>query len=679
MGGGSEDPLGGGGGKRGKGRKGDGRGDKGGGDGASAGGAGQGRGSGGGGGGGRQRWAPKDGAPAAQPPVEERIDVAAASAPEVRIGQATEDAGPSYSREALLGLFTSQRATLPRDTEAKPEAVTAVSTLLSERPETPIMPSRRALMEARKEQKIKRLGSGVGGSKLDPNAEAFVPVGAPATTPGGGKRISLSDAMPSEDSMAAAASADSGMQMGGMLGGTLAGFGPDMLSYMYSMSMDQFMERHMQQATEQRLRQYLEQYLKVDTGAASTLSSSDRRKWMLEAAAAAQGCTTVMLRNIPNRYTRDMLLERLNQGYKAQYDFVYLPIDFNSKCNVGYAFINFRTSAAARGFMQEFHLKKAQQCLPGFSSQKVCEVSFATVQGREANMENFRDEQFIEKLKERPEWHPLFLDDNGKEIPLSKVLSGVGKKRRGASGTAPSPMAVPPAPPVTPYAAMMSPSVGAFSPFGMGVMPTPFGMLPTGPFASPVVPAATASTPTAPSRTALLNVLPNATSATMLMLKNIPNALTRAQLIKAFNDRYKGAYDFLYVPGDFQSAGAQKSRGFLFINFRSAKRAQQFTKDFDQKRVSECFGVVMPEGEENKACEVLPAKLTNLSKAIERLQSPAQEAKVVGTSPVSGGGSPIEKATEKAAWYPLLFAPDGDPLPFPLLTSPVRIPSTLPS
>merc|ERR1719188_2087772 len=40
--------------------------------------------------------------------------------------------------------------------------------------------------------------------------------------------------------------------------------------------------------------------------------------------------TTVMLRNIPNRYTRDMLIERLNEGYKDQYDFVYLPIDFNS-------------------------------------------------------------------------------------------------------------------------------------------------------------------------------------------------------------------------------------------------------------------------------------------------------------------------------------------------------------
>merc|ERR1719401_2322041 len=202
--------------------------------------------------------------------------------------------------------------------------------------------------------------------------------------------------------------------------------------------------------------------------------------------------TTVMLRNIPNRYTRDMLIERLNQGYKGQYDFVYLPIDFNSKCNVGYAFINFRAPAAARQFMQEFHGVRAKLCLPGFSSKKVCEVSFATVQGREQNMENFRDEKFIEKLKERPEWHPLFFDNGGQEIPLTKVLGSSSKKRRSSAGAQPPP-------PTTPYGAMMSPT-GAFSPFGMGMMSAPFGMM---------NPYAAAAPPQPP--TGLAGVLPAAT------------------------------------------------------------------------------------------------------------------------------------------------------------------------
>ena len=81
---------------------------------------------------------------------------------------------------------------------------------------------------------------------------------------------------------------------------------------------------------------------------------------MYSAAMAYPGYTTVMLRNIPNRYTRDMLINRLDKGYEAwlysvehmccegMYDFVYLPIDFSSRCNVGYAFINFRTPAGAQ-------------------------------------------------------------------------------------------------------------------------------------------------------------------------------------------------------------------------------------------------------------------------------------------------------------------------------------------
>ena len=110
----------------------------------------------------------------------------------------------------------------------------------------------------------------------------------------------------------------------------------------------------------------------------------------------------VLPRNIPNRYTRDMLVARLDKGYKAYgssgasehpiampsacvqnlYDFVYLPIDFSSKCNVGYAFINFRTPSAAhrptqrktfrtfeavkmssaRRFHNEFHMTKTKCC-----------------------------------------------------------------------------------------------------------------------------------------------------------------------------------------------------------------------------------------------------------------------------------------------------------------------------
>lgn len=34
-----------------------------------------------------------------------------------------------------------------------------------------------------------------------------------------------------------------------------------------------------------------------------------------------------MIKNIPNKYTQDMLLEEFNDHYQNKFDFFYLPID----------------------------------------------------------------------------------------------------------------------------------------------------------------------------------------------------------------------------------------------------------------------------------------------------------------------------------------------------------------
>jgi len=123
--------------------------------------------------------------------------------------------------------------------------------------------------------------------------------------------------------------------------------------------------------------------------------------------------TTVMLRNIPNKYTREMLVKQLEQDMKGQFDFVYLPIDFKNKCNVGYAFINFSSVEVCSSFVKKFNGVEVRKCLPGLNSRKIAEVTPARIQGREENVRRLRNSPVMGELAHHPEWMPLIFDANG--------------------------------------------------------------------------------------------------------------------------------------------------------------------------------------------------------------------------------------------------------------------------
>ncbi|XP_024012102.1 protein terminal ear1 [Eutrema salsugineum] len=102
--------------------------------------------------------------------------------------------------------------------------------------------------------------------------------------------------------------------------------------------------------------------------------------------------TTVMLRNIPNKYTRDMMIEFLDEHCEVEnkkkkdeefpvsaYDFLYLPIDFMSKMNKGYAFVNFTNAEAVSKFKAACNHKAWCH----FGSKKVLEVAHARLQANE--------------------------------------------------------------------------------------------------------------------------------------------------------------------------------------------------------------------------------------------------------------------------------------------------------
>lgn len=75
-----------------------------------------------------------------------------------------------------------------------------------------------------------------------------------------------------------------------------------------------------------------------------------------------------MIRNIPNKYTKEQMLNTLNRKFQNKFDFFYLPIDFYNDCNVGYAFINFIELKDVEAFYKKFHGQKWKK----FNSEKVC-------------------------------------------------------------------------------------------------------------------------------------------------------------------------------------------------------------------------------------------------------------------------------------------------------------------
>ncbi|CAA2971556.1 MEI2-like 2 [Olea europaea subsp. europaea] len=105
--------------------------------------------------------------------------------------------------------------------------------------------------------------------------------------------------------------------------------------------------------------------------------------------------TTLMIKNIPNKYTSKMLLAAIDETHKGTYDFLYLPIDFKNKCNVGYAFINMASPSHIITFYEAFNGKKWEK----FNSEKVASLAYARIQGKTALVSHFQNSSLMSEDK----------------------------------------------------------------------------------------------------------------------------------------------------------------------------------------------------------------------------------------------------------------------------------------
>jgi hypothetical protein len=132
--------------------------------------------------------------------------------------------------------------------------------------------------------------------------------------------------------------------------------------------------------------------------------------------------TTVMLRNLPNKYTRAMLIDMLiNEGFSGKFNFVYLPVDFKTHAGLGYAFVDLTTPAEAQRMRHHFE---------GFSrwlltSDKICTVSWShpEQQGYAAHVERYRNSPVMHDTVPE-DWKPC-LFQNGQlvlfPLPTRKI------------------------------------------------------------------------------------------------------------------------------------------------------------------------------------------------------------------------------------------------------------------
>jgi len=144
---------------------------------------------------------------------------------------------------------------------------------------------------------------------------------------------------------------------------------------------------------------------------------------------------TVMMRNLPNKYSQQMLLEEINSsGFQGTYDFLYLPIDTETNANKGYAFINFIDPGFAWMFKTSFEGRKMNR----FNSTKHVSVVPATLQGFEANHAHYSKARVS---RGDPSARPLFLREPERSPYQERPVAGMpdpggmlGRRRRRGGG-----------------------------------------------------------------------------------------------------------------------------------------------------------------------------------------------------------------------------------------------------
>jgi len=169
----------------------------------------------------------------------------------------------------------------------------------------------------------------------------------------------------------------------------------------------------------------------VKSNLAAKKPDDDLRAAATEIADRAASCTpsktTIMLRNLPNNYTRDGLLNLLaSQGFGGKLDFLYFPIDFKTHAALGYAFVNLQSQSEAERLWLRFDGFSAW-CIP---SSKVCYVSWSQpLQGLAAHIARYRNSPLMHETV--PDSYRPMLFSSGERVAFPPPTKRIKPPRKG--------------------------------------------------------------------------------------------------------------------------------------------------------------------------------------------------------------------------------------------------------
>lgn len=129
----------------------------------------------------------------------------------------------------------------------------------------------------------------------------------------------------------------------------------------------------------------------------------------------ADQVTTLMIRNLPRRYTEEALLYELEAFISPDsYNFLYLPWDSRRSSNVGYAFVNFCEAKTARSLIDNLDGKPWRLV----QSPKDIKIMPAHVQGIALNLVHYMGSMVIEDGHA----HSPMVIHNGQRIDFQKAV-----------------------------------------------------------------------------------------------------------------------------------------------------------------------------------------------------------------------------------------------------------------